>query len=223
MGDTDLAALGRLLADSSRATMCTVMLDGRFHTAGELARAAEVAPSTASEHLTRLVSGGLVEGDRQGRHRYYRLAGADVAAALESLALVAPERAVTGLRSSSASAALRRGRTCYDHLAGELGVRLTDALIRRNVITDEFALADAAPLRELGVAVPAPADGASRRPLVRGCVDWTERRHHAAGVVPAALATRLFDLGWVARVGSGRAVRLTGAGEAGLVGALGSL
>lgn len=216
--ETDLAAVGRLLADESRATICTVLLDGRFHTAGELARAAGIAASTASAHLARLVDGGLAEVDDRGRHRYFRLAGPDVAAALEALALVAPPVPARDLRSASAGRALRRGRFCYDHLAGELGLRVTEGLIRAGVVTTTFGLGDTAPLERLGVRMPS---GTSRVP-VRSCVDWTERRHHAAGAVPAALAARLLELGWLERVGSGRAVRLTSAGAAGLEAALGT-
>jgi DNA-binding transcriptional ArsR family regulator len=216
--DTDLAAMGRLLADQSRATMCTVLLDGRFHTAGELARAAGVAPSTASAHLARLVDGGLAEVDDRGRHRYFRLAGPEVATALEALALLAPPVPVRSLRSVSAGRALRRGRVCYDHLAGELGLQVTQDLMRAGVVTETFGLGDTAPLERLGVRLPS----GTRREPVRSCVDWTERQHHAAGAVPAALTTRLLEVGWLERVGSGRAVRLTEAGTTRLAEELGT-
>lgn len=211
-GDADLAQVATLLADTTRASMCVALLDGRFKTAGELARLAGVSASTASEHLARLVAGGLFEADRQGRHRYFRLAGPDVAAALEAMAVLAPARPVGSLRDVTTGDALRRGRTCYDHLAGRLGVALTDALVSAGVLTVDFALADPAPLASLAVRLPPP----SRRPLVRACVDWTERRHHAAGALPAALTARLFELGWLERLGTGRAIRLTVAGQDGL-------
>jgi DNA-binding transcriptional ArsR family regulator len=209
-GDADIAAVASVLADRSRAAICQTLLDGRFRTAGELARAAAIMPSTASEHLSRLLSGGFVEVTRQGRHRYYRLAGPDVAAALEALGALAPPRPVNSLRESSAGAALRDGRTCYDHLAGRLGVAVTRGLVDAGVLNSDLAVVDVAPLESLGVVVP----HGSRRPLVRPCVDWTERCYHIAGALPAALTTAFFDRGWLTRVGRGRAVRLTAAGRA---------
>lgn len=209
-GDADIAAVASILADRSRAAICQTLLDGRFRTAGELARAASITPSTASEHLSRLLAGGFVEGTRQGRHRYYRLAGPDVAAALEALGALAPTSPVNSLRESTAGAALRVGRTCYDHLAGQLGVAVTQGLVRAGVLNNDLAVADVAPLKSLGVALP---DG-SRRPIVRPCIDWTERCYHVAGALPAALTTALFENGWLTRVGRGRAVRLTDAGRA---------
>jgi DNA-binding transcriptional ArsR family regulator len=209
-GDADIAAVAGLLADRSRAAICQALLDGRFRTAGELARVAGVAASTASEHLTRLLTGGLVEVIRQGRHRYYRLAGPNVAAAIEALGSLAPALPVRGLRDSTAGAALRAGRTCYDHLAGELGVAITGGLIAAGVLTPDLAVADLTPLRPIGVTVPP----AGRRPLSRPCMDWTERCYHAAGTLPTALTNRLFQQGWLQRIGHGRAVRLTADGRA---------
>jgi DNA-binding transcriptional ArsR family regulator len=211
-GDADIAQVATLLANTTRASICAALLDGRFKAAGELARLGGVSASTASEHLARLVAGGLLEADQQGRHRYFRLAGPQVAAALEAIAVLAPAGPVRSLRDHTAGEALRRGRTCYDHLAGRLGVALTDALVSAGVLTVDFALADPTPLAALAVQVPTT----SRRPVVRACVDWTERRHHAAGALPAALTARLLELGWLQRIGSSRAVRLTAAGQHGL-------
>jgi DNA-binding transcriptional ArsR family regulator len=210
-GDVEIAAIARLLADRTRARICTALLDGRFRTAGELATHAGVAPSTASEHLAQLVGGGLLESTRQGRHRYFRLATPAVAAALESLAVLAPTRPVTSLRQATAAKQLREGRTCYDHLAGRLGVVLTDALVGAGVLTSEYGVGDLRPLDPLGLELPP----APRRPLVRPCLDWTERRHHVAGALPAALTLRLVELDWLRRTGQ-RAVRLTPAGHDGL-------
>lgn len=211
-GDAHLAAVARLFADETRATFCTVLLDGRFWTAGELARSAGVAASTASEHLAQLVSGGVLEVTSQGRHRYFRIAAPEVAAALEALAAVAPAMRVRTLRQDNASRALREGRTCYDHLAGRLGVALTDALISRGVITADFGRGDLSPLSPLRLVMPS----ASARPIVRPCLDWTQRRHHAAGVLPAELARRLLELGWLRQMPQRRAVRLTESGADGL-------
>lgn len=215
-GDADVAHVGALLADKTRATMCMALLDGRFRTAGELARVAGVAPSTASEHLRRLLCGGLLEDDRNGRHRYFRLAGPDVAHAIEALAVVAPAQPVLSMRGAAVGEAIRSGRTCHDHLAGRLGVELTDALVRAGVLTPDFALANPEPLSPLALRVRPAANRPANRPLVRPCVDWTERRHHVAGELPAAMAVRLFELGWLERFGTDRAVRLTAPGDEGL-------
>lgn len=208
-GDADIAAVASMLADRSRAAICQALLDGRFRTAGELAQAARVAPSTASEHLARLLAGSFVEVTRQGRHRYYRLAGPDVAAALEALGAIAPTSPVNSLGESRAGADLRVGRTCYDHLAGQLGVAVTEGLVRTGVLNTDLAVQDVAPLEAIGVALPQ----GSRRPLVRPCIDWTERCYHVAGAMPAAVTTAFFERGWITRVGRGRAVRITDRGR----------
>ncbi|MFG3117324.1 ArsR/SmtB family transcription factor [Streptomyces sp. NPDC048197] len=218
---TELARLAALLADRTRAAFCLALLDGRAWTAGELAAYAQVAPSTASEHLTRLTEGGLLVERRQGRHRYLQLAGPHVAELLESLTahLDPPQGAPRGLRAVSASTALARGRTCYDHLAGRLGVAITDAMTARGLVDQDggFALTDAGRdwfTDALGVE---PADlRTGRRPQARGCLDWTERRNHLAGTAGARLCDRLLDRRWVRRIGSGRAVRLTDDGAAAL-------
>lgn len=217
MSDADISRVAALLADATRSQMCLALLDGRFRTVGELARLGGVGASTASEHVSRLAAAGLLETHRQGRHRYVRLAGPRVAAALEALANVAPPKPVSSLRAAKAGDALRRGRTCYDHLAGRLGVQLTDALVAAGVLTDDLALRDPTPLAALELRMPR----STRRPVSRPCLDWTERRLHAAGALPAALTTRLLELGWIERVGTGRAVRLTPAGGQGLHGVLG--
>jgi DNA-binding transcriptional ArsR family regulator len=211
-GDAHIAAVARLFADGTRAAMCTAMLDGRYWTAGELARCAGVAASTASEHLSQLVAGQVLEAFTAGRHRYFRLAGPDVAAALEALALLSPVIPVRTLRQGNASQALRAGRTCYDHLAGQLGVSMTELLIGSGVITPGFGIGDLSPLAPLDLKLPEAAS----RPLVRPCVDWTERRHHAAGLLPAALTRRLLELEWLIRTSQQRVVKLTDRGRAGL-------
>ncbi|MFF5473683.1 ArsR/SmtB family transcription factor [Streptomyces achromogenes] len=212
-----LAALAGLIADRTRAACLLALLDGRAWTAGELARHARVAPSTVSEHLDRLVAGGLLVQERQGRHRYVRLAGARVAQLVEDLAAqVSPapvRRPPRGLREASAGAAMARGRTCYDHLAGRLGIAVTDALTGRGLLRQDtgFALTDAGV--EWFGAAGIPLDLSGRRPLARACLDWTERRPHLAGASGAALCRRALEAGWCVRVGSGRAVKITPVGE----------
>ncbi|GCB50673.1 helix-turn-helix transcriptional regulator [Streptomyces sp. NL15-2K] len=211
-----LARLAGLVADETRAACLLALLDGRAWTAGELARHAGVAASTLSEHLGKLVTGGLLAEERQGRHRYVRLADARVAQLVEDLAAqVAPDGVgrPRNLRESSAGSAMARGRTCYDHLAGRLGITVTDALTARELLVQDTGFA----LTEAGVgwfeAVGIRLDRTGRRPLARACLDWTERRHHLAGVAGAALCRHALDTGWCVRIGSERAVRVTAAGE----------
>ena len=195
---TALARLAALFADETRAACLLALLDGRAWTASELARHAGVAASTLSEHLGRLVAGGLLAEERQGRHRYVRLADARVAQLLEDLAAqVSPGTAVRPrtLRESSAGSAMARGRTCYDHLAGRLSIAVTDAGLAW------FASA--------GIGL----ERRGRRPLARACLDWTERRPHLAGVAGAALCRHALDTGWCVRIGSERAVKVTEIGE----------
>ncbi|MFD0740727.1 ArsR/SmtB family transcription factor [Phytohabitans flavus] len=213
-----LARLAGLLADGTRATFCTALLDGRAWTAGELARYAGVAASTASEHITLLVAGGLLAEEHQGRHRYVRLATPRVAELIEEMSVYADAGSPAppkSLRGAVASEAMARARTCYDHLAGRLGVRVTEAMAARGLLSVEagFALTDSG--REWLESEVGATLGGGRRPLVRACLDWTERRPHLAGA-GAALCQRLHERGWLVRIGTQRAVRVTPDGEVGL-------
>ncbi|MFE6457988.1 winged helix-turn-helix domain-containing protein [Streptomyces cinereoruber] len=211
----DLAALAGLLADGTRASFCLALLDGRAWTATELARHAGVAASTATEHLNLLVGGGLLAQERQGRHRYVRLADPETARLIETLASMAPRRGdpPRSLPAVNRSRALARARTCYDHLAGALGVAITEAMTDRGLLDWEQGLTLTGNgtdwLAELGI-VPPPA---TRRPPVRSCLDWTERRPHLAGAVGASLCRHAFDSGWITRIGTSRAVALTETGR----------
>ncbi|MFG2588585.1 ArsR/SmtB family transcription factor [Streptomyces sp. NPDC048438] len=210
-----LAALAALLADETRAAFCLALLDGRAWTGGELARSAGVAASTASEHLSKLVAGGLLAEERQGRHRYLRLADGRIAQLVEELAAHAapgPTTPPRTLREANLQHALARGRTCYDHLAGRLGIRITDAMTERGLLRQDTGFALTEDGLEWFGALGIPLATASRRPLARGCLDWTERRQHLAGTAGAALCRHLLDAGWCERVGTGRAVRATPAG-----------
>jgi DNA-binding transcriptional ArsR family regulator len=233
-GDVDMAVIGSAMADRRRAAVLLALLDGRALPASVLADEAGVAASTASSHLAKLVDAGLVSAERSGRHRYYRLAGPDVAKLLEAVARVAPPMRVRSLRQGTRAEAMRSARLCYDHLAGRLGVGLMESLIDEGTITGgdghhEAGGADrlAAPGRELDyelsdqgrermeeLGIELPSRG--RRPLVRYCVDWSEQRHHLGGALGAALAARLLDLGWIKRARSSRAVKITDAGRDGL-------
>ncbi|MFC4783723.1 ArsR/SmtB family transcription factor [Nocardioides sp. MAHUQ-72] len=217
MHDTDLAAVGALIGDPSRARMLDSLMGGRALAAGELARVAGVGRSTASEHLARLLEGGLVEVVAQGRHRYYRLAGPEVGAALEALSHVAPPRPVTSLRQSGHAQALGFARTCYDHLAGRCGVELHDALLARGWLSEAYDVTAAGEAGLAGLGVDVAATRARRRTFARPCLDWTERRSHLAGGLAASITEALVVGGWfVRRSSDSRALRLTPAGSAGL-------
>ncbi|MFF8840086.1 ArsR/SmtB family transcription factor [Streptomyces sp. NPDC015130] len=224
MAASDLAALAALFADESRATFLLALLDGRAWTAGELARHAGLAPSTASEHLGKLVAGGVLSEERQGRHRYVRLADPGIAHLVEDLAARSepgPATPPRSLRAASVGRAMTRGRTCYDHLAGRLGTTITEAMTVRGLLRQDtgFALTDrgVAWFEELGV----PLVRAGRRPVARGCLDRTERRPHLAGIAGAALCRHALDSGWCVRIGTERAVKVTTEGEGALYGTLG--
>lgn len=220
-GDADIAALGSVLGDERRVRILEALGDGRALPAGGLAREAGVAASTASEHLKRLCDVALISVEQQGRHRYFRLASPQVAVLLETLAQLAPVAPVRTLAEGTRADAIRAARTCYDHLAGRLGVEIMAGLIRRKVLTSsesgevDYGLTDrgAAFLRDFGLDLDTIASG--RRPPVRYCLDWSEKRHHLAGALGAALADRVFELGWIRRAERGRAVHLTRAGVEG--------
>jgi DNA-binding transcriptional ArsR family regulator len=218
-GITALAEIGALVGDPGRANMLAALLDGRALTARELAGCAGVAPQTASGHLSRLLAAGLIRMERQGRHRYHRLAGAEVAAMLETMMRVAASGAPAGgkpVRAGPRDQALRAARTCYDHLAGRLGVAIADGLTARGGLAEGGAVvtpAGRALLATFGVDVEACAHGA--RPLCRPCLDWSERRPHLAGAVGARILDRSFELAWVRRLEGGRALAVTPAGRQG--------
>jgi DNA-binding transcriptional ArsR family regulator len=225
--EADVAAVAAVIADPSRAAMLDALLAGEALTAGELARATGVAPSTASEHLRRLTDAGLVYSTPAGRHRYHRLTGPDVAAAMEALALIAPQRASRPptLRRVRADAALTYARTCYDHLAGVVGVSLLDGLVSRDRLrwvhgTLRPGSDGTAWLDDLGIDVDRLRS--RRRPLVRPCIDWTSRRPHLAGSVGAAIADHALSRRWVVRRTHGhRALRVTSEGREAFRGLLG--
>ncbi|MET9269331.1 helix-turn-helix domain-containing protein [Kribbella sp. NPDC003557] len=210
----ELAGWARMLADGTRATVCLALLDGRAWTATELAKLAKVSRPTISEHLNLLVGGGLLTEVRQGRHRYVKLAGPDTAELLEGLAALAPRRTevVNSLAAHSKRDAFARARTCYDHLAGKLGVTLADAMTERGLVdwSEGISLTPKgqAWLEDLGIELQ------RGRPAVRSCLDVTERRPHLAGAVGAALCEHALREGWVTHIPGGRALRVNGAVQA---------
>ncbi|HWE54026.1 MAG TPA: metalloregulator ArsR/SmtB family transcription factor [Acidimicrobiales bacterium] len=237
-GDADLAAVGSLLADRTRCRILLALTDGRALPASMLAEEAGVAASTASSHLGRLTDAGLVTVVARGRYRYYRLAGPEVGAMIEAVGRLAPAEPVRSLRQGTRAYQLRRARTCYDHLAGRLGVALTDQLESCGGLSP-LAPAGTATDRPDGPVGHGSVNGAADQPgyrlepagtdllnrigaelepgsWVRACVDWTEQRPHIAGVHGRALLGRLLELAWVERSDRSRAVEVTDAGRAGL-------
>jgi DNA-binding transcriptional ArsR family regulator len=236
-GDADIARVGALVADPARARVLMALGDGRALPATVLADEAGVAASTTSAHLGKLLKGGLLTVERHGRHRYFRIAGPEVADLLEALARLSPAAPVRSLRQGTRAQAVRFARTCYDHLAGVLGTEVMTAMLERELLTggqgvfhpdeaDEDRLA--APgfdldyrltasgvkkLRAFGIDFDAMP---RRRPMIRYCVDWSEQRHHLAGALGAAISERMFELGWLRQARRSRAVQITDDGSAGL-------
>jgi DNA-binding transcriptional ArsR family regulator len=239
-GDADIAALASLLADPARCKILLALDDGRALPASTLADEAGVSRQTASSHLGKLTGAGLLAVETHGRHRYYRLAGPEVGELLEQLGRLAPSRPVTSLREGTRAARLRTARTCYDHVAGRLGVAVMGSLLEREALVGGDGRYDAR--RDSHDALSKPghdlhyeltADGrdfltgigveipTGRRPLVRYCVDWTEQRHHLSGGLGRAVLDRFLYAGWVKRVPRGRALTVTDNGRAALADAFG--
>ncbi len=201
-----------MLADDTRAEILTVLMDGRAHTGSELARHVGVAPSTTSEHLSKLLDAGLVAVEPQGRHRYFRLASRDIAELLETLGA---SPTLTPAPRPSAPTALAFARTCYDHLAGELAVRIYDHLVAQahlDEADDRLALTPSGLRLFDSIGVDTQAIGSSKRPKARRCLDWTERRHHLAGAAGAAFLDALLANRWVTHGPRPRSLLVTNAG-----------
>lgn len=224
MAIPNFVEVASLIGDKSRASMLMCLLGGEALPASDLARAARVTPQTASSHLAKMVDGGLLVHETYGRHRYYRLANAEVGQALEALNVIALPKPVRSLRESDQSKALHFVRTCYDHIAGEVGVALTDRLLEFEVIREDkrdFVVTTNGQgwFRDFGIELDGIPRG--RRHLARQCLDWSVRRHHMAGALGAAITNRLFDLKWIERIPGGRAIRVTDHGFVGLERGLG--
>lgn len=224
LADADVAAVAALVADRTRAAMLLALLDGRALPACGLAIEGGVKAPTASAHLAKLVAGGLLAVERSGRHAVYRLSSPRVAGLLEALATLAPPAPPGTFREARHGRELRVARSCYDHLAGRLGVAVTEALVRAGALRVRGRAYELTPrgersLARLGVAVE-PARRA-RRPLARPCLDWSERRPHLAGALGAALLARFLQSGWLERRSAGRSLAVTERGWRGLQSALG--
>ncbi len=210
-----VSSLGAAIADPSRAEMLAALASGRAHTAGELARWADLAPSTTSGHLSRLVDAGLVTVEASGRHRYFRIASEEVAELLERIDAISltetdsPERPKPGTELSFA-------RSCYDHLAGELGVRLYRSMLDGGLLkeVDQHPVICESGRRRLGqLGIDTAALAAQRRPVGRRCLDWTQRQHHLGGGLGAALLAKMVDQKWLKPGREGRIIKVTADGQ----------
>jgi DNA-binding transcriptional ArsR family regulator len=239
-GDADIAALASLLADPARCKVLLALDDGRALPASVLADEAGISRPTASSHLGKLTGAGLLTVENHGRHRYYRLAGPEVGELLEQLGRLAPSRPVTSLREGTSAARLRSARTCYDHVAGRLGVAVMGCLLEREALVGgdgrydarrdsrdalskpghdvRYELTPSGQTFLAGIGVEMPT---GKRPLVRYCVDWTEQRHHLSGGLGRAVLDRFLSAGWVKRVPRGRALTVTDEGRSALADAFG--
>ena len=199
----DIAMVASLVGDPARSNMLTALMTGRALTASELAYEAGITPQTASSHLAKLEAGGLIEPEKQGRHRYYRLTGPDVAGVLEGLAGLAARAGHMRVRTGPKDPALRRARICYDHLAGDLGVQMLDSMRKQRLVrqTKQAIELTGEGKRFMAKALQIDADTLvhPRRPVCKACLDWSERRHHLAGTLGAAVMRRFTELNWAAR------------------------
>ncbi|GGJ58830.1 ArsR/SmtB family transcription factor [Virgibacillus salexigens] len=212
----NVAKVASLLSEPSRAMILTSLMDGRFHTASELAYMAAIKPQTASFHLSKLVKGNLVTVEKHGRYRYYQLASREVACILESFLTISKPPEVRSLKQSSQTIALRNARTCYDHLAGRLGVALTESMVNLGYLRKgekEFEVTSNGErfFQDFGLEL---ADlRKERRSFSRVCLDWSERHHHLAGALGQAITSHLFELNWISRKPLSRAVTITDKGQ----------
>jgi DNA-binding transcriptional ArsR family regulator len=219
-----IAEVASLIGDAARANMLSALMGGQALTAGELARHAGVSAQTTSGHLGKLTEAQLIAVEKQGRHRYYRLASPDVAHAIHALMAVAASGPKRYHPIGPRDEAMRLARTCYDHIAGRLAIALADALMGKGYVL----LADGAGLvTEEGqrffcdFGIDLDEATRSKRPLCKTCLDWSERRPHLAGRLGAALLDRALALNWVSRTAESRALRITRAGEVGFSGTFG--
>ena len=211
----EMAEVANLIGDVSRANILAALMDGRALTALELSLAAHVTPQTASSHLAKLLGANLLAVEKQGRHRYYRLASAQVARTLEAVMALTAQAPPRHRAQSRPDEELRAARMCYDHLAGRIGVAIADALIAHRRIAfdgDAGEVTDSGRKFFAGLGVDLPPPGSSRRIYCRSCLDWSERRPHVAGLVGARIANFCFERKWLARNVASRALTLTGQG-----------
>ncbi|MEM1204295.1 MAG: helix-turn-helix domain-containing protein [Acidobacteriota bacterium] len=222
--DARIADAVQLLADRSRVSMLWALAAGEPLPASELARVADIRPSTASAHLTRLVDVGWVSIEKRGRHRLVRLIRPEVIQAMEGLARIAPSGPARTFREGRIAAKVREARTCYDHLAGRRAIEVVRALERRRYLLrrgDDFELSTSGARFFVDLGIDVEAARRRRRSFSRACLDWSEREHHLAGALGAALLDRMFERRWIERIDSSRAVMFTPSGRRALHGVFG--
>jgi DNA-binding transcriptional ArsR family regulator len=214
----NLSKFAELVADPSRGAMLTALLDGRFHPASELAVTAGIKPQTASFHLAKMSEAGIVNMEKHGRHRYYGISNPQVAEVLENWLSISPTENTRSFKEWREGESIRRARTCYDHLAGKIGVQLTQSLMTMNVIKKEdnqFILTTSGEkfLTEFGIDLAALRQ--KRRAFSRCCLDWSEREHHLAGALGFGILEQLFQRNWIKRIPGSRAIAVTDEGRNG--------
>ncbi|WP_088012830.1 ArsR/SmtB family transcription factor [Gottfriedia acidiceleris] len=214
----NIAIVATLVSETSRAAILTVLLDGRFHPASELAYMAGIKPQTASFHLAKMVDAKLVSVEKQGRHRYYGIQNQEVAQILETLLSIAPPIEIKSLKQASENTAIRHARTCYDHPAGKFGVLLTDSLMNLGVINEEkqgFIVTEKGERFFTDFQIDLEKIKKKRRSFSHKCLDWSERRYHLGGALGNALLERFLDLNWIQRLPKTRAIKITFEGKKG--------
>jgi DNA-binding transcriptional ArsR family regulator/DNA-binding PadR family transcriptional regulator len=214
----NVAQVASLVSDASRAAILTVLLDGRYHPASELAYMAKIKPQTASFHLSKMVAANLVTVEQQGRHRYYGIQNQEVAQIMETLLSITPPVEIRSLNQASETEAIRQARTCYDHLAGSLGIQLTNSLLSAGVISEtenQFTVTEKGEEFFKAFQIDLEQVKRKRRAFTHRCLDWSERRHHLAGALGHALLERLLELNWIQRLPRTRAITIMPEGKKG--------
>ncbi|MCY7873874.1 winged helix-turn-helix domain-containing protein [Bacillus spizizenii] len=212
----NIAKISSLLSDPSRSSILLTLMDGRIHPAGELAHLANIKPQTASFHLKKLLEEKLISVEKHGRHRYYRLSNSDTAHVIEQFLRIAPKAKVTSLKDSKEKSNLHFARTCYDHLAGYVGVQMTNSLVEQGIIKKvdvSFEVTSEGALFFSNLGINEEQQRSKRRAFARCCLDWSERQHHIAGALGNALLVRMLEEEWIVRMPKTRAIRITQSGK----------
>jgi DNA-binding transcriptional ArsR family regulator len=210
--------IASLVSEPSRAAILTALLDGRFHTASELAHMAGIKPQTASFHLAKMTEAHVVTVEKQGRHRYYGIQDPEVARVMESFLSIAPPVPIKSFKQASENEAIRLARTCYDHVAGQLGVQLMNFFMQKGILSEDqdgLHITDQGETFFTDFQIDLTKTRQKRRSFSHKCLDWSERRHHLAGALGSAILDRLFELHWIERLPTTRAIRITAEGKRG--------
>ncbi|MGG4213447.1 winged helix-turn-helix domain-containing protein [Paenibacillus sp. FSL L8-0638] len=215
---SNVAMIASLVSEPSRAAILTALLDGRFHTASELAHMAGIKPQTASFHLAKMTEAHVVTVEKQGRHRYYGIQDPEVARVMESFLSIAPPVPIKSFKQASENEAIRLARTCYDHVAGQLGVQLMNFFMQKGILSEDqdgLHITDQGETFFTDFQIDLTKTRQKRRSFSHKCLDWSERRHHLAGALGSAILDRLFELNWIERLPTTRAIRITAEGKGG--------